>query len=152
MFSCWGFVKDGLQLQRGKCCCHWNEGETQSLGAFSLQSQGVSYNHLRSQKCYWLHADAVLHLMVLAINVRGLCYGSSLGKLRKGKSRERNNWWSSVSSRTHIAQFQSKVLFIKYPIKWTSWKSRGDSISASWLVAVPGQAGCLLCISRALPN
>lgn len=152
MFSCWGFVKDSLQLQRGKCCCHWNEGETQSLGAFSLQSQGVSYNHLCSQKCYWLHADAVLHLMVLAINVRGLCYGSSLGKLRKGKSRERNNWWSSVSSRIHIAQFQSKVLFVKYPIKWTSWKSRGDSISASGLVTVPGQAGCLLCISRALLN
>lgn len=136
MFSCWvadcrGFAKDSLQLQRGKCCCRLNKGGTQSLGAFSLQSQGVSYNHLCSQKCYWLHADAVLHLMVLAISVRGLCYDSSLGKLRKGKSRERNNWWNSVSSRTHIALFQSKVLFLKYPIKLTSWKSRGDSISAS---------------------
>lgn len=41
----------------------------------------------------------------------------------------RNNCWSSVSSRAHIAhpQFQSKLLFIKHPTKLTYWKSRGDS-------------------------
>lgn len=148
MFSCWGFAKDGLQLQRGKCCCHLNKGETQSLGAFSLQSQGVSYNHLCSQKCYWLHTDAVLHLMVLPINVRGLCYDSFLERLRKGKSRERNNCWSSVSSRTHIAQFQSKVLSNEMDI--LEIQRRFHLSQLVDCCARPG--GCLLCISRALPN
>lgn len=144
--DCWGFAKDGLQLQRGKCCCHLNKGETQCLGAFSIQSQGVSYNHLCSQKCYWLHADAVLHLTVLAINVRGLCYDSSLEKLRKGKSRERETTDGVLCLLEPILPSLSLRCC---PMKWTSWKSRGDSISASCLVAVPGQVDAC-CVSPEL--
>lgn len=132
-----GLCKIRLAIAEGKMLLPFEQRRNTVPGCFQ-SPKSVSYNHLCSQNSYWLHADAVLHLTVLAINVRGLCYDSSLEKLRKGKSRERNNWWNSVSSRTCIAQFQSKVLFIKYPMKWTSWKSRGDSISASWLVTVPG--------------
>lgn len=142
-----------LAIAEGKMLLPFEQRRNTVPGRFqSPKTRNLLSNHLCSQKCCWLHTDAVLHLMVLAVNVRGLCYDCSLEKLRNGKSREGNNWWSSVSSRTHIAQFQSKMLFIKYPVKWTSWKCRGDSISASWLVTVPGQAGFLKSFAKLVLN